>query len=134
MIHATNAGSLLLLDDMLSNFDEDKILHLYKNNVTIDEDTVAEDFDECEFTGYAVATLVHSNWTPAIVHDEKAVSWYSPTLTWTGSDTEMVYGYFVTDTSGSLLWGEPCFAGRIFKANDVLFLQPKISLRCGNDE
>lgn len=33
-------------------------VHLFKNNVTIDIDTVKADLDECNFTGYAASTAV----------------------------------------------------------------------------
>lgn len=133
-IHATDEGAIELLNDMLRNIDEDKILHLYQNNLTLDESTVIGDFTECDFTGYTQVTLTNTSWSEAGIVDGVAYSWYgNDPLEYTcASGSNMIYGYYVTNETGDLLWCESCFAGRIFKTNDVLFIQPKLSLNCIN--
>src|SRR5437867_6622616 len=46
---------------------EDLTLKLYKNNYTPVEGSVAGDFTEATFTGYAAVTLARGSWTVATV-------------------------------------------------------------------
>jgi hypothetical protein len=82
-------------------------IRLYTNNHTPTVDDVAADYTELAAGWYAPFAL--SGWTPAIYVAPHAIT--SPTpASWTNSDAPgadvVVYGYFVLDSNGDLVWAE----------------------------
>jgi hypothetical protein len=82
-------------------------LHLFQNNYTpADGDTVAN-YTEANFTGYSPPIL--GPWTPATIAAPRAVATCTPVLFAVGpvpTVGNQVYGYYVTDVTGSLVWAE----------------------------
>lgn len=88
------------------------VLHLYSNNPTVDDDTVIADLTEVAgSTGYAAITLTSSNWTTTQAAGVTTAVYSERTFTF--GTTATTYGYYVTDTSGNLLWLEK-FTGAPF--------------------
>jgi len=108
------SGTLGALQAVIDEQLEGAELHLYSNNHTpLAGDTVA-DYDECTFDGYAAIPLV--GWTaPAILLSGKAGTDLGPqTFTAGGSVTpEDVYGIYVTDSLGVLVYAELNPAGLV---------------------
>lgn len=71
-------------------------LHLYKNDYTPVEGSALANFTECTAAGYAVKTLTGANWTIATASGISEASYAEQTFNFTA--TEVVYGYYITDS------------------------------------
>ena len=88
------------------------VLHLYSNNATVDDDTVIADLTEVgTSTGYAAITLTSSSWTTTQSSGVTTAVYSQQTFNF--GTTATAYGYYVTDTSGNLLFLEK-FTGAPF--------------------
>jgi len=109
-------GEILLLQYIVGLVDAgNPVLHLYANDVTPSDSTVVGDLTQATSSGYAPITLVSSNWTTTqssgvttAVYSEKTFSF---------STDAVCYGYYVTSTTGQLLWLER-FSGAPFSIPD----------------
>lgn len=87
-------------------------LHLYANNYTPVEGSAIANFTECTAAGYAAKTLAGASWSIATTSGTSEASYAEQTFTFTAAQT--VYGYFVTNSAGTvLLWAE-LFTGAPF--------------------
>jgi len=92
------------------------VLHLYSNDLIPSETTVIGDLTEVGgSTGYGAITLLSANWTTTQVAGVTTGVYSEQTFTFTTVATS--YGYYVTDTSGNLLWLER-FSGAPFSIPD----------------
>jgi len=127
-----NAGEEAMLDLILG---EDYTLRLYRNDVTngLTDDEVevltASDFDEATFAGYSAKTLTGGSWTTT--GDDPSVGVYAAqTFTRSSTGTEqLIYGYYVTDTGGGLVWFEN-FPGpaSMVSSGDAINVTPRFTL------
>lgn len=87
---------------------DELILHLYVNQVNLaDETFTADSFTEASASGYSSATLTGSNWTASTdAGTGVSTAVYSSNITFTFSVGEDVYGYYVTNNAGQILWAE----------------------------
>ena len=87
-----------ILDFLLDSPDIEVTYHLFKNNVTIDEDTVLADLTEADFDGYAALDAVNEP-EPTINGSDEAQS-LGEELEWvkTGAPeaVQQIYGVYVT--------------------------------------
>ncbi len=97
-------GAIFLLDQQNGIFYE---MHLYKNDLTPDLDTVVSDFTEADFGGYAALTI--TGWSAAITVADHAKS-IANMCQFThdgGGSANNIYGYYVVvQGSGELVWAE----------------------------
>lgn len=131
MIRLTQSELNGLLDVIIANGPYD--YHLFQNDLTPDDASVIGDFTESDFDGYAAGAA--TNWT--------AASWDAgPGTSLTEADAlvftrgpaggaQDVYGYFVTNFGGDLVWAERDDAApRSMAANgDTYSLVPRLRLR-----
>jgi hypothetical protein len=98
-------SELTLLGYIRSQIVSGCLLHLYTNDkVPADGDTLAS-YTEASFGGYAPAPV--SGWTQPAQQAGAARMQASPvTFTVAGPPGALIYGYFVTDPGGNLLWAE----------------------------
>jgi hypothetical protein len=85
------------------------VLHLYGNlnpNPANDptDSTVVSDLTECTSAGYTPITLVSNQWTVQQTGGVTTAVYSEQTFNFTTA--ARVYGYFITDTAGHLLWLE----------------------------
>lgn len=87
--------------------DETLTLHLYANNYTPVETSVVGDFTEATFSGYSGGVAL-SNWTAPAIVGGVATSAADPVdQTHNGGATSnTVYGFFVKNVAGDLVWAE----------------------------
>src|SRR4051812_509713 len=124
-----NGGELELLDRLLKDalsVDESWILRYNKNNVTPSATSVFADFTEADFTNYVAYTLTRTNWNASATVSGKAQSSYgsSPLTATCGSTGNTIYGYYVSNPGGTLLWAEKFASARVLTNGEVLNLQP----------
>lgn len=103
-------------------------LRLFKNNITPSDTDTAVTYTEAVFPGYAAITLTGATWGAA---SAGTISYGSQqTFTCTGSSTDDIYGYYVTQvTSGVLLYSERDAAAPFSIRNngDNIKITPSIS-------
>ena len=84
---------------------ENLVLRLFKNNITPSDTDTTGTYTEATFPGYVAITLTGASWgAPA-----GGVITYGAqqTFTCSGTSTDDIYGYYVTQlTSGTLLYSE----------------------------
>jgi hypothetical protein len=96
------------------------VIRLYVNDV----DLSGETFTTSSFTeantgssssssnGYASVTLLGANWTVS-TNQGVSVAVYNSTITFSFTESQSVYGYYITNTSNNILWAER-FSGAPF--------------------
>lgn len=82
------------------------VLRLYTNDV----DLIAEDFTAASFTeasgmGYVSANLLGANWIISTTSGVSAAV-YATSITFSFSVAQTLYGYYVTNSAGQILWAE----------------------------
>jgi len=108
-----DGGEVILLSRMLNKAATGDVkLHLYANNYTPVEGSLLANFTACSAAGYAVKTLAGASWTVTTTTGTTEAVYAEQTFTFTAS--QVVYGYYVTDSAAtSLLWAE-LFTGAPF--------------------
>jgi hypothetical protein len=80
-------------------------LRLYQNDPTLASNMMVSDFTEADFPGYAGPTLLAAGLATTA---DPAVATFTPVVNTfsSGTPTNTIYGYYVTDGGGNLLWAE----------------------------
>lgn len=85
-------------------------LHLYKNDYTPIAGSAIGDYTEATFDSYAAQAIVATDWGAVAVTAHVAEMQQNTPCVFTAGagpfTTEDVYGYYVTDSVGTYLWGE----------------------------
>lgn len=105
---------------MLSAFLEaaDLTLKLYKSNTTPGETDTAGTYTEADFTGYSAAVIDKDDWTITPGAPTSAVNLQKTFTSSADQSTQQIYGYFVVDGGGVLMWAERFPAGPYPIANN----------------
>lgn len=126
-----DVGGLLLLKwaTQATSSPENLTLKLYTNNYSPVAASVAADFTEATFTGYAAKTLTRSSWTDPVQSGTTAKTTY-PELTWSNSgSSQTIYGYYVVGaTSGTLIFAEALDAAYAMATGSSFNLTPELTL------
>jgi len=129
-----NEGKLVMLAWLLKRddlADVDMKLRLFQNDFQPDKGTVRDEFEECDFDGYAEKDLTRATWTAPVTVEDKAKTFYGASAqTWevTGPTGNTVYGYYVTDEeSGKALWAQRFAAPRVLVQFDSLDVYPEFT-------
>ena len=83
-------------------------LKLFATNVTPTDASTAGSFTEAAGGGYAAKTLTNGSWTESNVGGIEQVAYAAQTFTFTGALTAnpTIYGYYVVDADGVLVYAE----------------------------
>lgn len=112
----------------------DLTLKLFATDVTPADTSTAGSFTEASGGGYSSKTLSNGSWTVASANDPSDAVYAEQTFVFTGTLTTngTIYGYFVVDADGVLVWAEK-FSSSFTPANngDQLKLTPKFQLSKG---
>lgn len=101
-----NASEVKLLNNLLNiSAPTNTILHLYSNNLTPSSTTVVGDVTETASGGYAAITLTSSSWTVATSGGGITTASYAE-QTFNITTSATIYGYYITNLAGDLLWLE----------------------------
>ncbi len=109
-------------------------VRLFQNNYTPVAATVAGDLTEANFSGYAAAAPAGGAVAGALDAENRAVAtWNSITFTKNGATGNTIYGYYVTEMTGLLLWVER-FDASIAMTVDGAFITliPKLTAKSQN--
>lgn len=100
---------------------------LYQNNITPSDSDTAATYTVANFTGYADAALTAATWGAA----SAGTITYGAQLTFTcsGASSNSIYGYYVVNAGGTLLYSERDGSApfSIVNSGDAVKLTPTIS-------
>ncbi len=101
-----DSGENLVLEMIVNKTaPQNLVLRLYKNNITPSDTDTAGTYTEATFPGYAAITLTGASWNAA--SGGSIAYGAQQTFTCSGTSTDDIYGYYVTQaTSGTLLYSE----------------------------
>ncbi len=122
-IFIPNVGENKMLEYILGKASAGTVtLKLYTNNYDPIATSVASSFTECTIAGYAAKSIATSDWGSVSTNGSgKAQSVVTPSdFSFTGSGT--VYGYYVVDSAGVLLFAEKFPAARTIASGDNMSL------------
>jgi hypothetical protein len=109
MIVVTQAGAQVLLEKGLDGLTATVDVHLYQNDYAPDPGTVLADFTEADYSGYTEETITPASW-PIFFQGISQVVAVGPGIVFTPNAStiaNVIYGYYVTDSTGTrLLWAE----------------------------
>jgi len=109
-------------------------LKLFCNDYTPLQTSIASNFTEANGGGYAALTLNSGSWTVTVADDPSDAVYAQQTFTFTGALTTntTVYGYYIVDADGVLIWAER-LAASFTPANngDNLKITPKFQISSG---
>lgn len=130
-----DVGSTLILKSFLNKAQasggNNLTLKLFTNNYTPLTTSVAGDFTEAAGGGYAAITLTAGSWTVSTSSTPRQASYAEQTFTFTGALTgnATIYGYFIVDADGVLVYAEkaagtlqPTTNGETYKVTPVITL------------
>ena len=130
---APKAGEILMLQyivNLVRDSSDHNVLHVYENDVSPSESSTTSSFTEPSGAiGYDPITLVGSLWTIQQIGDVTTALYSQQTFTFT-TGVE-VFGYFVTDTSGSIIWAERFLTDGSFElpsGGGTIAVEPKLTL------
>ena len=128
-----NVGEVRLLRYIIGNASPTSLqLHLYTNNRTPDEADTEASYTTAVAIGYGVATLSPSSWSVG-TDSGTSSALYNSGITFTfgtAASTQNVFGYYVSDNLGNLLWSER-FPGAPFalpSSGGEIAIRPQVQL------
>jgi hypothetical protein len=109
---------------------ETQTLKLFVNNYTPVEGSIASNFTEMSTCGYAAKALTRASWSIASAAGVTTASYPQQTWTFTAGGPTTVYGYFIIETTSTvILWGELFASSQVIQnTGDQILLTPKITL------
>lgn len=127
-LNVPDVGENVILENIVNKTaPQNPVLRLYKNNITPADTDTAGTYTEAAFPGYAAITLTGASWGTA---SGGSISFGSQqTITCSGSTTEDIYGYYITQAvSGILMWSERDGAApfAIRNSGDAVKITPSI--------
>lgn len=106
-------------------------IHLYKNDLIPNRDTVLADLVESDASGYAPITLNRDLWSPSAQLGGRGVTMYTGvTPAWnTSSGSQLIYGYYVTVPSlGIMIYSQRLDAPVLMSTLTPVVIPPLFSL------
>jgi len=124
-------STIPLLDALQANYLDTCVLRLYSNNHTPTDADVVGDYTECTFPGYAPINM--NVWTSAVLNADDKAEIEEPIQTFTAGaivTPQDVYGIYVTDAGGDLVYAELNPAGVVVMsvAGQTYSYLPRVTL------
>lgn len=135
MILSPDEGLVSLLQAMVDQWGDDLVVGLFESDYepTANDTIATYNAIEADFPGYARQPL--ENWMNATLIDSGHARTEADIVTFTRTSDaggpKTVYGYFVVDQAGNVLWAEngPFAPVVVTDAGDQVTLLPRFSLR-----
>ena len=129
-LNLVTTGSNLALENLVNKTAPvDLTLRLYQNNATINNALVVGGLTEATFTGYSAIALNAAAWNAASSGSiaTAAVKEFTSSA---GSQSQTIYGYYLTNAAGTVLYWVEAFAGgpyTIVNNGDKIQVTPTIT-------
>lgn len=108
----------------------DLTLRIYVNDVDLlSEGFSSTSFTEASATGYVGAALPGANWIVATTSGISTAT-YATTVTFNFSTSQDLYGYYVTNAGGQVMWAEefPSAPFRLPAGGGQIVVRPQVQL------
>lgn len=124
-----NEGKLKILEEIFRSeaARESFVLDLFQNNETVDDASVAADFDVATFTGYVEVEIDRADWGAAVIAANigQITKTTAPTFTCTGGASQTVYGWMLVGAdSGVMYAGQNFDVPRVMSTGTTESLDP----------
>lgn len=109
-------------------------IKLYTNDYTPVDTSTSGSFTEASGGGYVSKTLINGNWTVNTANDPSDAVYEQLSWVFTGqlSGGATIYGYFVVDADGVLVWAERISSSFTPSNNgDTLLITPRFQMSKG---
>lgn len=105
-LNVPDVGENLILEMMVNKTAaQNLVLKLYQNNITPSDSDTAATYTEATFTGYSSAALTGATWGSA--SGGSITYGAQQTFTCSGVSSQTIYGYFIIQTTSTVLvWSE----------------------------
>jgi hypothetical protein len=128
-LKVVDGGLTKILDKLMTAYGSTLTIKLFKSNTTPAAGDTAGTYTEADFPGYASQTI--TTWGAATIASSVATS-TAEQKTFTRSSTgtvQNIYGYFVLDSGGNLLWAErdPSAPIALTNSGDAYLVTPKFT-------
>lgn len=111
----------------------DLTLRLFATDVTPSDTDTDSTYTEADGGGYAAITLTNGSWTIDPANDPSDAVYSEQTFTFTGPLTTnaTVYGYYITDADGTLIYAEAVTPFEPLASGDNIKITPQFQLSSG---
>jgi hypothetical protein len=124
-------GEVLVLQNFLNIVaPQNQKLHLYSNNITPSNTDTLVTYTECVFGNYAEKGLTGGGWDAPVSGNPSTIAYTSAqTFTFNGTGAETIYGYYVNQTTSTvLMWAERDPSPLLLaQANDAYIVTPALA-------
>mgnify|MGYP003345521216 CR=1 FL=1 len=102
-------------------------IKLFTNAHTVASGTTESDLTEATYSGYASLTLTRGSFTIAQSGGKSVATYADKVFGPASSGSQVIKGYYVTDSADNLLWAEN-FSDQTIDTSTTLTIVPKVSL------
>ena len=107
---------------------DDLILRLYENNISPTESDIVSTYTECSAGGYSPASLSGASWSVNTDGNGITSATY-PQQDFNLTSSITIYGYFITNNSGTtLMWAKDFSSPQIIETSGTVSVTPYIEL------
>lgn len=123
--------------DILQRFvDQPLLLRLFQNDLNPGMNATAQQLTEATFEGYAPIILSTGEWQIRLGRPTRVTHAQQVFESATGQNQQLIYGYYVTKSSGLLMWSERFTDGPYLITNlgDQLKITPSLAVIPGEPD
>lgn len=122
-----NLSKPYLLDEFLSA--SDFAVRLFTNNIVGDEENIT--FNQPAFSGYDFYSINKNEWNVSTLNINYATCTYKKAIVFNNTgelESEIIYGYYVTNSSGEILWYEKFSAPKTIGFEEGIAINIRVNL------
>lgn len=131
-VRLSDSGAIEIVDQLRAGWNGQLEVGLFKNDFIPRWDMIMSNLTPCNFSGYG-GLQVTTGWSAAVMAGKRVIT-LAGQLTWEhdgGANQNWVFGYYVKDHAGNLLWAERFCPKekRMAGAGDSIKVKPHFTIR-----